>query len=60
LNEIIIQIVKASNLHVLNQNKAPNAVVQVMFNGESYRTPVQVRESNPVFNYCFNARMEPN
>lgn len=32
----------------------------MLLNEEIYRTPVKVRENNPIFNFCFNAKLEYN
>lgn len=32
----------------------------MLINDEIYRTPVKVKDNNPIFNYCFNTKLESN
>ncbi|KAM3128128.1 hypothetical protein pb186bvf_019774 [Paramecium bursaria] len=52
-NYIGIEIIKAVNLQALNQGKPPNPIIQISVNDEIFRTPVKIRESNPIYNFVF-------
>lgn len=55
-----IEIIAAHNLHLLNQNKAPNAMIELLENNERFKTQVVIRESNPNFGYCIYPPLIPN